>query len=497
MTRATEDTTMKRANSMPNTLARAGCLSRAAVACAVVLAISACATIRATPQAPQKPSVPEAWSQGTTGVTTANEDLARWWERLGNPTLSHLVEQALQSSPDIRTARSSLRKARAQRDLALANRRPSLSGSGSGSSGTGTDSDAKASASVGIDASWEIDVFGGLKHAVTAAEADLAATAEDFHNTQVSLVAEVATNYLDLRSAQAQLEILRNNLAKQMETLQLTEWRAQAGLVGSLDVEQSRTTVEQTKSQIPTLETSIAEAEHRLAILIGLEPTALKAQLDKAGDVPAVPDAIGIGIPANMLRQRPDLRAAERRVLAETARLARTRTTRYPSFNLSGSLTTTAVTGALTGGTSVLASIVGSVAQTLFDGGRITQQIEIQSATQEQAVISYESTVLTALEEVENALVSLEKTREQLASLQAAAIAARNAALLARNEYTAGLVDFQTVLDTERTVLTVENSVATTQASRTSALIQLYKALGGGWSPTQQATTTSSQVGRS
>jgi len=191
-----------------------------------------------------------------------------------------------------------------------------------------------------------------------------------------------------------------------------------------------------------------------------------------------VPDQIAVAIPAEILRQRPDVRAAEQRILAETARLAQAKTARYPSFGLRGSLGTDVVTGALTGGTSFVASLVGSVAQTIFDAGRIRQQIEIQGAAQEQAVISYESTVLTALEEVENALVALEQDRQRQVALATAVEASRNAALLSRQQYAAGLADFQTVLDTQRSVLAAEEALSATQANRTTDLIQLYKALG-------------------
>ena len=441
---------------------------------------AACATAGAVAP-PRPPASPAAWSRSVEGTTARVEDLSRWWERLGDAVLTGAIEQALQASPDVRSATARLRQARAQRDLAGANRQPFVSGSVSASGSKRSDSDASGSISTGLDASWELDVFGRLSAALQAAQADLAATGEDLHNVQVSLAAEVAVNYVDLRGFQERLRIAEANLATQAETLQLTDWRAQAGLVSSVDVEQARANLAQTRAQIPSLQTSIEQAEHRLAVLAGLEPTAMKAGLEQRADIPVPPDAIAVGIPAETLRQRPDVRAAEQQVIAETARVAQAKAARYPSFSLRGSLGTDTVSGALTGGTSVIASLVGSVVQTLFDAGRIRQQIAIQDAVQEQAVIAYEATVLTALEDVENALVSLEKSRERMAALETAVEAARNAAELARQQYTAGLADFQTVLDTQRSVLSAEDSLASTQASRTTALIQLYKALGGGW----------------
>jgi outer membrane protein, multidrug efflux system len=469
-----------------------------AAACALTVAAlagSGCASSRG-PLAKPTVSVPSppAWSQAA-GATTAGDDLARWWERLQDPTLNALVDRALQNNRDLKTARSRLRQARAQVQLTHANRLPSASASGSGSFNDSTKSDASGSASGGIDASWELDVFGALKDAEVAARADLARTGENLRNTQVSLVAEVANDYVSLRGDQRRLAIAQQSLQAQSETLQITEWRAQAGLVSTLDVEQARTTVSQTRAALPSLEASIAQTEHALAVLLGTEPSALVTELERDAPLPSLPATINAGIPAETLRQRPDVRAAERTIVAETARLSQADKARYPSFRLNGSLTVQAMTGALTGGTSLVSSLVGSLSQTLFDGGRIRQQIEIQSAVQEQAVISYEATVLSALREVEDALVSLQKNGERLVSLRAAAESARNAARLARTRYNAGLVDFQTVLDTQRTVLSAEESEAVTQASQVTSLIQLYKALGGGWTNGDGVGTVTSQAG--
>jgi len=429
-------------------------------------------------------------------VQSPTGDLSQWWTRLGDPVLSDLIVQALKKNTSLRTARANLREARAERNLAAANRFPTVTGtvSGSGSKSNSAGSSAGNTFSAELDASWDPDVFGAKRQALRAADADLATSAADLQSTQVALIAEVATDYVDLRSDQTRLEIARRNEASQAETLQLTEWRAQAGLVSSIDVEQARSNLEQTRATIPTLETGAAQSKHELSVLLGLSPGALNPQLATTAPIPSAPDTLMVGIPAETLRQRPDVRAAEQKIVAETARLWQKDAARYPTFSLSGSfileqlLGGTAlgvVTGStftsLTASTSTTESGLGSITQTFFDRGRIRQQIEIQNAVQEQAVISYESTVLTALKDVENALVSFQNSRQRLQALNQASEAARNAAQLANNRYSAGLIDFQTVLDTERTALTIEDSVAQTQADRTTALIQLYKALGGGW----------------
>jgi len=398
-----------------------------------------------------------------------------------------LIERALQNSLDLRTAQAKLREARARRALAGANRFPTVTASASvaqtqssAETGGGTTRDLY---NAGFDASWEPDVFGGLRRSEEAAQADLETSEASLHDAQVSLVAEVALNYVELRSFQARLDIAKANAASQTETLQLTQWRAQAGLTSALDVEQARANLEQTRAQIPTLETGRAEAEHRLEILLGQRPGSLTNTLADSTGLPHPPARVTIGIPADTLRQRPDVRTAERKLAAETARIGVAEAERYPNFSLSGSLGLEAYSlGALSSGDAVARTLLGSVAASVFDAGRIRQQIEIQNAVQEQAFVSYQSTVLNALEEVENALVALTNTQKRQESLRDATRAARLAALLARHRYTAGIIDFQTVLDTERTVLTLEDNLKSSEAESLSALIQLYKALGGGWS---------------
>lgn len=426
--------------------------------------------------------VPQQWTSIDRAFSNESiEEMSRWWERLGDATLSNLIERSLKTSPDLQSAKAKLHESRARRGLASANRRPSSTISGSTERDSYSSGDNSGTYYAGSDASWDPDLSGAKRSALRAAEADYRASEADLHNTQVSLAAEVAQSYVQLRAYQTRLEIARRNDASQSETLEITQWREQAGLVGSVDVEQARANRDQTRAQIPTLEANIVQTQHTLELLAGETPGKLTAELAATAGIPSPPDEIAIGIPADALRQRPDVRAAEDRVLAETARVAKERAARYPTFKLTGSLGIQALTGALTGGTSALSSLASSFSQTLFDGGRTRQNIEIQSAVQQQAIVKYESTVLTALKDVENALVSFSKSRERLASLTTAVQAARNAATLAQNRYAAGLVDFQTVLDTERTALNVEDSLASTQADRTTAVIQLYQALGGGW----------------
>lgn len=455
------------------------------------LLLSGCAAVGPNYAAPEL-ATPATW-RGAAAATvtvapTTPEDLATWWRQLDDPTLTGLIEQALQTSLDLRAAQAKLREARARRALAGAELFPMVSGTAagrrvkvSGESGGGGTANLF---SAGFDASWEPDVFGGLRRGVEAAQANLEASQASLYAVQVSLVAEVGLNYVEFRASRAALDIARANAASQAETLQLTQWRAQAGLTTALDVEQARANLEQTRAQIPSLETSRAEAEHRLEILLGQQPGALGQRLAQPGGIPRIPAPVTVGIPADALRQRPDVRVAERTLAAETARIGAVEAQAYPNFSLSGSLGLDALTlGALASGNAAAGSVLGSVAAPIFDAGRVRQQVNIQTAIQEQALINYESTVLNALAEVENALVALANTRQRQDNLREARQAARLAARLARHRYSAGLSDFQTVLDTERTVLTVEDKLALSEADGAKSLIQLYKAVGGGWSP--------------
>lgn len=426
--------------------------------------------------------VPRSW-EAASPATTEGVEVADWWRHLGDPLLTRLIAEAMKASPDLQSARAELRKARAQRKLAAANLGPTFSGSGSAEyleQNTGLVAGAPSSSGLGMapfggsqefydaafDSSWEPDIFGGQRRALEGARADEQAAVADLHSAQVSLAAEVARNYVELRPYQAEIEIAKANLDSQIETLKLTNWRVQAGLATSLDFEQARTNVEQTRASIPVLETSLAEARHRVATLLGLAPAALSDELANKAAIPEIPYPLTVGIPVDILRQRPDVAAAERTLAAETARIGEAKAAWYPSFTLSGSIGAQSLTlAALTSGSSMAANLAGSVAQTIFDSGRISAQIEIQNAIQEQALANY---------------------RSQAAALARAVGSARNASLLAREEYSAGIVDFQSVLDTQRTVLSLEESLNTTETNSAIATIQLYKALGGGWSTTEE-----------
>lgn len=439
------------------------------------------------PRTPEKLNVPAVWN-ASLPENTNNGDLSTWWRQLDDPLLTAFVEEAMKSSPTMDQARAKVREARAQRKVSRADLFPAVTASASATRSKNGDDPASSTYQGSIDASWEPDIFGGTRRALQASSAELASTVAGLHDSQVSLAAEVAVNYVSIRSLQARIAIARENLSLQAETREIAGWRYQAGLVSGLDYDQARTTEAQTQANIPALETSLAEARNALAVLIGVTPGSLDGKLAAPAPVPVVPEAVITAIPADILRQRPDIRAAEQTLIAKTALVGEAMASRYPSLTLKGVLGVEAVTlDALTEGTSVVRSIVASLAQTIFDAGRIRQQIKVRSAVQEQALAAYETTVLTALEDVENALVSLRRNRERYGFLKTADEAARSAAQYARERYQAGLIDYTSVAGTQQTQLTVSDSLKSCEADITTSLIQLYKAFGGGWTTADDA----------
>ena len=461
--------------------------------CALLAALSGCTTL--SPRSPVLPEtpVPAEWSTQVSSpyalyAPTAAASLAQWWQRFNDRQLAALVTQALQVNTDVRTAQAALQQSRALRDVKSAGLGPAIDASASARRSQSGSNDPSNSFQAGFDASWEPDVFGGQHSALNASEADAQAAEASLANIQVSIAAEVAVTYIELRGLQARLAIARGNLAAQSETLQLSRWRAQAGLASSLDVEQAVAASEQTSAQIPSLQTSVSQALSSLAVLTGQAPGALQDSFAAAAAVPQAPADLVLAIPAETLRQRPDVRAAEHRISAALARAAQADAARYPGFQISGSLGLNALTlGSLTSGASVAKALLASVSLPLFDGGAARAQVRAQEAAREQARVSYQAAVLTALKDVEDALVSLQDNRERLARLQAAASAAANADLLARQRYASGLIDFGAVLETQRTLLSTQDSVASTRASLSADHVRLYKALGGGWTPAAES----------
>lgn len=425
--------------------------------------------------------VPARWSVAGLDTTPT----ASWWQGFDDPLLAKLVDDAMQANTRIRTAQAALRQAIGLRDVAAAALRPVLGGSASASRGTADGESTGNRFQLGLDAGWVPDVFGARRAALDASLAAALASAATLGDVQVAIASEVGLNYIALRAAQVRLGIATRNLASQDETLQITRWREQAGLVTALEAEQASTAAEQTRALLPALRTSIALSGHALATLSGQAPAQLDATLAPPGTVPQARGAMVLRIPADTLRQRADVRAAEHQVSAALARVAQADAARYPSFSLSGNLGVDASTlGSLGQRTSVLGALLAATQLPLLDGGAARAQIRAQQAALAQARLAYQGVVLTALREVEDALAVLQGDQLRLQSLGKAAEAATRAADLANQRYRSGLVDFQVVLTTQRTQLVAQDSLATVRADIGNDHVRLFKALGGGWRDT-------------
>jgi len=455
-----------------------------------MLALFGCASL-VPPRAPSADvAVPAAWSAGNRVATDGNPVLAEWWLRFEDPLLERLVSQALKSNKSLVNATAALRQARALRDVALASLFPVLSASAGAQRASNGDGQSNAGNhfSAGLDASWELDFFGVNRSALYVSDALMQASAASLGDAQISVAAEVALDYITIRDSQARLAIAVENLANQEETLQIAQWRQQAGLSTLLETEQARAEAEQTRAQLPLLHTAIEQSSHALAVLTGQPPLALSAALAEAVPVPRADSRLALGIPADTLRQRPDVRSAEHQVRAAIARVSQAKAARAPDFTLGGSLTSNALSvGALGASASIVKSIVASVVMPLFDGGARRAQVRAQVAALEQAQSAYESSILTALQEVEDALVAIRGDGERARSLRKAADAAGNASLMARQRFSSGLTDFQTVLDTQRVQLSTQDALASAVANVSSDHVRLYKSLGGGWKSDETA----------
>ncbi|MBL9076181.1 MAG: efflux transporter outer membrane subunit [Planctomycetes bacterium] len=413
----------------------------------------------------------------------------RWWQGFGDPKLGELVDRALLHNHDLRASLARLASARALHGVAAADRWPQLDAnagytyrSESENTPFGAFIPRTDIHQATFDAAWELDLWGRVRRSVEAAGRDLEASTADVHAVAVSVAAEVARSYVDLRAAQRRLAIGRANLTLQQQTLELVRARLAAGLVVERDVAQAATNVETTRSRLPSLEAAATIAQNRLAVLLGEVPGQSTVDLGDGGAVPTLPARVAVGVPADLLRRRPDVLAAERRFAAAVARIGVAEAERYPRFTLSGQLGLAANTASdvLDDG-SDLAGFGPSVRWNLFDGGRLKHRVQSLEASAEAQQIAYEQTVLRAVEETENAMTAFVREQARRAALAAAATEARRAVELAQTQYREGLSDFQSVLDSERSAALIEDDLAASEAAVAIDLIALYKALGGGF----------------
>jgi outer membrane protein, multidrug efflux system len=427
-------------------------------------------------------AVPPQYHYADNSAAQNPAQLATWWQQFNDAALTTIVDQAITRNLDIAVAISRLRQAREGVVQARSELFPTVTGSAQAGRNFSSSAKDTNSFSLGGNASWEADLFGGIRRNIEASKADAQSAGYDLASVRISIIAEVVTNYIQARLAQQRLANARENLRYADENLEIARWRVQAGLVSSLDAEQARTQRAQTAATIPTLESNFATASNRLAVLTGQPPGALSAMLDQPKPIPTAPQNAAVGIPADTLRQRPDVRGAERSLAAATARIGVAQAQLYPGLRITGNIGTAALTAGglfdvVTGG------LFSTLTQTIFDGGRLRSQVRSQRAVAEGAFATYRQTVLTALEDVENGLVALQTAKDRHAQFAEALDAANNTAILARSQYRTGLTDFQTLLTSEQALINARDGFATSSADQALAIVQLYRALGGGWDP--------------
>jgi len=453
--------------------------------CLVMVLFAGCAVVGPN-YVPPATRASQKWStELSCGLTAASPDtqaLASWWTTLNDPVLTALITRAVAGNLDLRKAQAHLVEALARRGVTESDRFPTLNANGSATLSRSGGKEHKLF-NAGFDASWEIDLFGKIQRSIEASEAELEASRENVRDVLVSLLAEVALNYVDVRSYQTKLDIAAKSLKTQEETYQLTLWRSQAGLTSQLDVEQAKSNLEETRALVPSLQVGLDQAMNQIALLLGKNPGSVREDLSEPAPIPVTPIEIAIGVPADVLRRIPSVREAERLLAAQTAQVGVATADLYPQFNLIGSIGLESVSTRRLSAISQLFSIGPNFSWPVFDAGRLRQNIKVQNALAEQAMITYEEAVLTALKDVENSLVAYAKEQVRRQSLQGASEAAQHAENLASSQYSSGLIDFQSVLDSKRSLLSLQTELADSDANVTSNLIRLYKALGGGWKP--------------
>ena len=505
--------------------------------------VASCTTVGPDYKKPDT-KMPGKWNAQLEGGEKADTpNLVEWWKGFGDPILDSLVTRSLDANFDLRIAETRIREARASYQISESVLWPQVNASGAyarsqtqkpaAATGAGSTSVTLSQGELGVtgtqvtpngttisltpdltgggnsrltvvpgsgqgmnrqndlfqagfDASWELDLFGGNRRAIEAAHASIDVAEENRHDVQLSLIAEVARNYFNLRLMQSSLNIVQNNIKIQKEALELARSRFQAGLTSELDVKTAEAQLATTSSAVPQLEAAISQYIHRLSGLLGREPGTLQDELSIVAVLPKAPPEVPVGLPSELLRRRPDVRRAERELAVATAQIGVATADLFPKISLTGSFAGQSNSfGSITRGANNIWSIGPGIKWAVLDGGRIRANIKLQNAKQEEAMTLYEKTVMGTLEEVENALVAYAKEQNRLVALTQALEANRRALDIANELYSKGLVTFLNVLDAERSLYAAEDTLEQSKATILTDLVSLYKALGGGWSEAQ------------
>ena len=420
-----------------------------------------------------------------------SEKLAQWWKVFDDPTMTSLIMKALENNRDMASARAAVKESRAQLGITQADLLPWLDANGSWTNSRTSQEAGSGNArqfwGLGIDASWEIDVFGGKRATVSAQKASFEAQYAEMYSTWTSLAAEVAIDYISLRALQSQLDIMKHNVDLQQETVKIEKARVQSGLTDELSLKQAIYTLEQTRSSIPSIVASIERTKNALAILVGEVPGSLHTELLASRPIPTVGSKVLVGIPANAIRQRPDIRAAERNFVAQMARKKAAKADLWPKFYLTGAIGTEAHEGSLFSGSGKTYSFLPQISWPIFHAGAITRNIKAQGARAEQLLAIYEKTVLIAVGEVRDAISDSVQEYIRNMTLKNAMEAAQAALVLAQEKYSQGLVDFTNVIDAQSALTSLSEQYVLSCGQISTNAVKLFKALGGGWQPLDEA----------
>jgi len=442
---------------------------------------------------------PDAWSEELrNGVMLGNEEITLWWDNFEDPMLSELIQRADKGNLNLKVALARIREARAALGIAKGEFAPAVAATGSAevidisrnnpTIPTGFDPGTVDLYSAGFDATWELDVFGRIARNVESQSASMGAQYEDYRDVRVVLFAEVARSYLLMRAFQARLDFARSNVKSQTDSLGLAESRFKAGLTPELDVAQAQSNLGSTEALIPLLEQGRVRSLLRIAVLLGAHPNKVRDFLNESKPIPEPPAEVMIGAPANLIRQRPDVRSAERQLAAQTAQIGVATAALYPRFSLSGFFAfESGDLGSLFSGDSVTWGLGFPIRWDIFAGGRIKANIEVQKERTEQALKTYEHAMLVAIEDVEGSINRYTQEQDRRDALKRAVTAGERTVTLSLELYKQGLVNFQNVLDAQRSLFNFQDSLAQSQGLVAVNLVSLYKSLGGGWQQMPEA----------
>ncbi len=432
--------------------------------------------------------VADEWHQAIVANLRSEETTARWWLELGDPTLNALIGRAQGGSLSLEAAVARVEEAGRLLEVAAGDRYPDVNATGGLRRSRSTLAvlpgiePVDEFSELNLGASWELDFWGRVRRSVESAQASYEASVEAYRDVLVILNAEVAGGYVFLRTLQERLRLAEENVERQRETLRLVEARNRAELAPELEVQQARLNLATTEAAIPALRTAVQQTINNLSTLLGEQPGPLTAELMRPQPIPRPPESLAAGIPADAIRNRPDVRRAERALAARTARIGIATSALYPNFTLDGAFGYSAVGGGLIDDDNEIWSIGPAFLWNLFDGGRVRGAIAVEEARTRQALVAYEASVLEALRDAENSLVAVANELDRLAALRRSVEAASASAELVRTLYRSGLTDFQNVLDTERALFNQQDLAARSQGEVVQNVISVYRAIGGGWS---------------